>query len=83
MIQHAGDRCIGLAHRDLGPADLRIAIDQGLGDIQRQRLDQETPLAGNDLFDDAEGDAVVDRAVDGVVVQRRTCLLYTSDAADE
>ena len=64
MIEHAGHRRVGFANGYLGALYLRKARDQRLADFQRQRFDQKAALAGDDPFDDLEGDAVVDRAVD-------------------
>src|SRR5690606_37748578 len=53
-------------HGDLGPRDLRKAAAERLRDVERQRLDQETAPAGDDLLDLREGNAVVDGGLDRI-----------------
>ena len=70
MIEHARHRGVRLAHRDLGLPDLRKPRRQRLRHLQRQRLDQETAVPGDDLLDHRKGDAVIDGVLDGIFFQR-------------
>src|SRR5689334_12412166 len=70
MVKYARHRRVRLAHRYRGLPDLREPCRQSLCDFQRQRLDQETAMPGDDLLDDREGDAIVDGVLDGIFLQR-------------
>src|SRR5690606_451533 len=69
MVEHAGNGRMRLAHRDGGAGDAREFRAQRLRHVERQRLDQEAALAGDDLLDLDEGGAVIDGRLHGVVLQ--------------
>ena len=67
--QHTAHRRVRLAHGDLGAPDLGEAHRKSFRDFQRQRLDQEAALAGDDLLNDIEGDAVINCSTYGIIFQ--------------